>query len=144
MNWGNKIVVVFIGFAALIGTLVYSCMTQNFELVSADYYKDEIGYQKNIDGSSNASKISPLVISQINGNIEIKLPVEQINQPVTGKVWFYCATSSASDLKLPFITDKNGTMQIKRSLVSNANYLVKTSWQVNGKDYYNEQIFQLQ
>ena len=144
MNWGNKIVVVFIGFAALIGTLVYSCMTQDFELVSADYYKDEIAYQKNIDGSSNANKISPLVISQINDNIEIKLPDEQANQPVTGKVWFYCATSSASDLRLPLSTDKNGTMQIRRSLISNAKYLVKTSWQVNGKEFYNEQNFQLQ
>ena len=40
MNWGNKLMLVFIVFALLIGTLVYKSINTKYDLVSKDYYKD--------------------------------------------------------------------------------------------------------
>ena len=54
MTWGNKLLLVFAAFALLIGTLVYKCMQQNFELVSKDYYNDELQLykQKKLDAKA--------------------------------------------------------------------------------------------
>ena len=53
MNWGYKIVVAFVIFAAFIGTLVGICVNQDISLVAKDYYRQEIAYQEQIDRMAN-------------------------------------------------------------------------------------------
>ncbi|OYZ47929.1 MAG: hypothetical protein B7Y19_07425, partial [Sphingobacteriales bacterium 24-40-4] len=54
MNWGNKLVVVFVAFALFMGYMVYRALSTKYDLVSKDYYKDELRYQERIDGVKNA------------------------------------------------------------------------------------------
>lgn len=57
MNWGKSIVLAFIGFAMFIGVLVTICVKQNVNLVSKDYYKEELNYQEQIDQLANAEAL---------------------------------------------------------------------------------------
>lgn len=139
MNWGNKIAVVFIAFATLIGTLVYKCMNQNFELVSADYYNDELRYQEKIDGMNNANKLSNVELSQSTDEITIRLPKELDGLAVQGEAWFYCAPNSLHDRKIPVLVNESGIMKIAKSKLAKSPYLVKLSWQNGIEKYYNEQ-----
>ena len=139
MSWGNKILVAFIGFACLIGLLVYSCMQQNFELVSKDYYKDEIAYQQWIDGSRNANKLSGVQINQTTQGVAIKLPEEQNGMSVTGDVWFYAANRAANDRRMPLLVDENGLMIITKDSLAKTAYQVKINWKANDKQFYNTQ-----
>jgi hypothetical protein len=139
MTWGNKLVVVFIAFAALMSTLVYKCMNQNFELVSKDYYNDELRYQDKIDGMNNANKVSDVALMQTQtDDVEIMLPEELNGLATTGSVWFYCPTSSINDRKIPLQVNDEGVMQVKRGLLSATNYQVKITWQVGDDKYYAE------
>ena len=139
MNWGNKILLVFVGFAGLIGVLVYSCMQHNFELVSKDYYKDEVAYQQLIDGSSNANKISGLVIQQQATVIDLQLPVELKGMIIKGDVWLYCSSNAAYDQRLQLLVNAAGIMPIPIKLLHKGTYQVKINYTANGLQYYYTQ-----
>src|SRR5690348_3477734 len=123
MTWGNKLVLVFVAFAALMSTLVYKCMNQKFELVSKDYYNDELRYQDKIDGMNNANKLSTVALVQsTNDDVQITLPKELNGLAATGSVWFYCPTSAVNDRKLTLQVNEQGTMNVRRGLLAAANY----------------------
>ena len=108
MTWGNKLLLVFIGFALLMSTLVYKCAKQNFELVSKDYYNEELRYQDKIDGENNANKLSSVQIAQTSDEVSIQLPKELNGLTTAGEVWFYCAPNSSFDRKIPVKVNSNG------------------------------------
>lgn len=144
MSWGNKLVIVFVVFAGLIGTLVYNCTKQNFELVSKDYYNDELKYQEKIDGANNANKLTTVALSQSPAEVTIQLPKELNGLAVNGEAWFYCVTNSKNDRRLPMLVDEEGMMVIDKAKLATARYLVKLQWKVGNHDYYNEQTIRVQ
>jgi len=138
MTWGNKLLLVFAAFALLIGTLVYKCMQQNFELVSKDYYNDELRYQDKIDGMNNANKIGDVQLTDKGQQIAIQLPKEAQGLALTGQAWFYCATDSKKDRKIPLQVNDEGLMLIDKAKLAKAHYQVKLNWQTGADKYYIE------
>lgn len=139
MNWGHKVTIVFVGFALLIGTLVYKCTQQQYDLVSEDYYDQELKYQDKIDGSKQAASISPVTISQTASDVIIKMPEELKGEAMEGEVWLYCASKASNDLKLPLNIDYDGIMSINKNKISGSNYTAKISWS-SGKDKYYKEL----
>ena len=138
MNWGNKLIIVFIVFAALMSTLVYKSINTKFDLVSKDYYKDELRYQDKIDGMNNAAKVSDVIITQDHDNISIEFPKELKGFKANGESWFYCATDEQKDKKIAINLNENGSQIIPKSQFAKANYLVKISWKVGDRFYFSE------
>ena len=141
MSWGNKLIVVFIVFAGLMGTLVYACMQENFELVSKEYYNDELRYQDKIDGATNANKITPVVIGQTAEQVSIQFPKELQGMTAKGEAWFYCATNAGNDRKIPIALSEDGLFTVPKSLLVAARYQVKLYWTIGADKYYTEQTF---
>lgn len=143
MNWGNKLILVFIAFAGLMGTLIYKCMQTNFELVSKDYYSEELRYQDKIDGMNNANKISDIIISKDDEQVFIQLPKEMNGQAVEGQAWFYCVTNASNDRKLPIEANDDGLFVVEKTKLAKANYTVKLTWQVGEAKYHTEKSLEL-
>ena len=55
MNWGYKIMFVYLLFVVGMLTLVYKCTQQNTELVADNYYDQEVKYQERYNKLQNAS-----------------------------------------------------------------------------------------
>lgn len=139
MNWGNKLVVVFIVFGSFIGYLVYRAVTTKYDLVSKDYYKDELRYQDKIDRIKNASKISEVKVQQDAEAVIIHLPQEQKGYAITGDVFFYCITDDRNDYHTNLQVDStNSQIFLKKSLQKGA-YELKINWQLGKEIYYSEQ-----
>jgi len=139
MNWGNKLIIVFLIFAVLMGTLVYKCFNTKYDLVSKDYYKDELRYQDKIDGMANAAKVSDIAISQNTDFVTINLPKELNGDKPKGEIWFYCAKDDRKDKKFPFNIDTAGKQLILKSLLPKTKYQVKLNWKTtDNKIYYAE------
>jgi hypothetical protein len=139
MNWGNKLLITFIAFGAGISYLVYRSLNTSFELVEKDYYKNELQYQKVIDGTKRANELASPVKLQKNGDqIVLQLPEEMKNKDVSGDVWFYCAYDSRKDRKFRLNTDSAGIQSFHSSSILPGNYVVKIKWNENGKNYYSE------
>ena len=87
INWGHKIILVFVLFVSLIATLVYKSIHTNFELVTKEYYKDELVYQQVIDGTNNANKLGGVTtVSSDEQFVNITLPAEMKNQELKGNI----------------------------------------------------------
>lgn len=139
MSWGNKIIIVFLLFAGLIFTLVYKAINTKSELVSKDYYKDELRYQDKIDGVNNANKLSGISISQDAAQLILDLPKEMKGIKSDGEIWFYCSNDAAKDRKLPLQVDESGRQLIMKNTIAKGNYQLKLNWKSAGNKYYIEQ-----
>lgn len=138
MNWGYRLMTAFIAFALMIGYLVYRAVNTNFELVKADYYNDELAYQKVIDGRNKANALSTLpLLSQDGSTVALQMPDEMKSKNVTGKIWFYCAYDEKKDRKAPLQIDEHG-LQLFDNFLTAGNYTVKIDWDADGENYYTE------
>ncbi|MDE3252140.1 MAG: FixH family protein [Bacteroidota bacterium] len=139
MNWGNKLIIVFILFAGIIGTMVYKAINTKVELVSKDYYKEELRYQDRIDGRNNAAQIGKVAVTQNAESVEIAFPAEMKGLSVSGEAWFYCQTDDIKDRKIPLQVDENGRQLILKKELAKGSYDLKLNWEASSKQYYTEQ-----
>lgn len=135
MNWGRGLTFVFIGFALLIGALVYGAMHTKFELVTKDYYRDELGYQEKIDGAKNASAAGEITLTADADSVYLQLPASLHDTDLQADAWFYCKVNSEFDQR-SVIHVVNGRYSFSRKLFAAAAYELKLQLTAAGKKYY--------
>ena len=126
-NWGYKILFVYLSFAGGILYLVYRTSLENRDLVSDNYYEEELAYQKIIDQSAKTAKLSAaveVVIDQLNNTIQITLPPEFSNSNTIGKWDLYFAANRKMDIE-GTINTNNGYQQIPLPEGRSGNYTFK-------------------
>jgi hypothetical protein len=139
MNWGNKLLLAFVVFAAGMAFMVYQAVNTDFELVEKDYYKQELRYQQVIDGKAEAAKLSAAIeLEPVQGGIILQLPVEMHGAQPTGEILFYCANDSKKDRRFLLSVDNSGQQFFSTNLLLPGAYKGKISWIVNNKRYYAE------
>lgn len=142
MNWGNKLLVTFIVFGTAMSFLVYKSINTKSDLVSKEYYKDELAYQQVIDGTKNANALANKInITHNEKFITIQLPGELKGQPATGNILFYCAADASNDRKFDLKPDADGKQLLGKNMLAAVNYKVKIDWTVNGEHFYTETEF---
>ena len=140
MNWGNKLVLVFIAFGGLMTYMVSRCISTPVNLVSKEYYKDELAYQQVIDGTNLARTLtSDISLAVKHKYIQLQFPDEMKNREVTGEVWFYCPYSNVKDKKISISTNGEAEQRINRDSITDGHYIVKINWQSGNRHYYSEQ-----
>ena len=144
MSWGNKLLIAFICFVSMIAFMVYNCFKTPVNLVSKEYYKDELAYQQVIDGKNRLLTLgSDVKLQQQEGVIMVQLPDEMKQKVVSGNVWFYCASAANQDLRFTLQPDGNGRQFINRDSLMPGNYQVKVNWKDGADNYYSEQLFSI-
>ena len=144
MSWGNKLIIVFVVFAALMATLVYKATQTKFELVSKDYYQEELRYQDKIDGAGNAALEAPLLVRLKDGSVFLEFPELQKKSSITGEAWFYCSVDASKDNRIALNVNTLGIQQIDVKTFRKGNYVVKISYEANGKKYYSAHPLRIQ
>ena len=140
MNWGNRLVLVFLVFGAGMGYLGYRSMNTDYELVESDYYKQELRYQHVIDEHKSANALSAAVnIEKKEGALLLQFPEEMKNKSLTGELYFYCAYDSKKDKRVSLQSDSNGVQTIPAGTILPGSYTVKIKWSNGEKSYYSEQ-----
>ena len=140
MNWGRSLILVFIVFAAFMGYLVYRASGTHFDLVSKEYYKDELRYQDKIDGFRNAAAMDAVQLRvDSTGILQIRFPEQMKGKPVVGSLWLYCKTDAGKDLHIPLAEDTTGMRVINVSGKASGKYQAKLHWEVLRVPYEFEQ-----
>lgn len=142
MSWGNRLLLVFIAFAGLIATLVYKSVNTRFDLVSKDYYREELRYQDKIDGASNAATAGALRWLVSGDSLRISLPETMQTAAAEGDIWFYCATDASHDKRF-HVKWEEGAQAFALSDLTAKQYEVKVQLQSAGKPYYYRQNIDL-
>jgi hypothetical protein len=145
INWGHKLIAVFLAFGAMMSYMVYRSTKTNYDLVSPEYYKDEIAYQQVIDGSARANQLSGKpVIQQAGAVITIHFPGEMKNSGLKGSALFYCSSDARRDKKILLQTGPDAIQEIDSRQFVPGYYTVKLNWTTGNGNYYSEQPFLIQ
>lgn len=143
MSWGNKLVIVFIAFAALMATLVYRAVTTKFELVTKDYYKDELRYQDKLDGATNAVAAGNIKLLQDASTIGLTLPISLQRTALEGEAWFYCKTDATKDKRIQ-LKIQDGRYVFDKSAFQPGSYELKLQLSAGTTLYYYNEFITLQ
>lgn len=141
-NWGTKIAIVYLLFVAGILYLVMQSSRQKIDLVTPDYYEEEIKYQERIDQSRHADSLTgKLSVDRSGDSIMLRFPEELSEQPINGNVWIYYPADESLDVKTTFET-RNGQylFVLPSSRKRTGMSIVKTGWNCEGIKYYTENI----
>ncbi len=138
LGWGWKIAILYGCFAILILSLVIASNRQHFDLVSDDYYGEEVAYQKVIDASKNQSALSqPLQIHANESSVIIEFPNEFKDKMLTGSIQFYSPVNESWDHTYK-ITPQNNSFSISRTELQKTRYILKINCTIDGKNYHQE------
>lgn len=136
MNWGNKIVIVFVSFVILIITMVVISMKQDIYMVEEDYYKEEIAYEGKMNEIRNGQEWPGRVFVKQEGSV-LALGFEGAEK-VEGNVHFFRASNANLDFLIPIAEEVN--IPVEKFKVG--SWKVSFRWEAEGKKYFKEeQIF---
>jgi len=136
IGWGWKIGLLYGGFVVMMVGLVVASSRQNVDLVSNDYYVDEIKYQGVLDASKNESGLSGAIsVHADGGKVVIEFPADFQKSTIKGNVVFYAAANKDwdRDMGINVIDNK---MVVSRKALQNTLYQLKVTYTVDGRDYY--------
>ena len=136
MNWGYKILAVYLIFIAGILFLVVKSSSQNQDLVTPDYYEQELKYQQKIDETERANSLSADVKYEIiNHEIIIHFPEEMKAENLKATVLLYCTADKSKDLVKSMVTE-NGILSIALPEANKGLHELKITWVVKDLSYY--------
>lgn len=138
MNWGSKILIVYVAFVAGIVFMVFKSSTQSNDLVTTDYYAKELKYQDKIEEIKRTDALSAPVAYSIKDNaINIVFPKDFTGKKLSGEAVLYCPSDEKKDIKKNFsLKDESLQMQIPAG--SKGLYELHLSWEDGGVNYYFE------
>ena len=144
INWGTGIVIAFILFIAFI---MYFVINMNLnkkydhDLVTEDYYQEELLHQNVIDKVDNAKELKENVSwKKTDDGILISFPKDLDYKKITGKVFLYRPSNKKLDSEISISLSDYYLIIPKTSLLA-GRWNLNVDWKYDGKSYlYKESI----
>ncbi|MBD0778386.1 FixH family protein [Maribacter sp. ANRC-HE7] len=138
INWGTGIVLAFIGFISFILFFVVRMNMDdhaNHDLVTEEYYKAELGFQKEIDAETNANNLSSkLILHKTPEGLLVQFPEEIEPEKIKGTVSLYRPSNKHLDFDLP-ISLSNTHLLIPDKRLLDGRWDIKISWEYHDLPY---------
>lgn len=138
LTWGTGIVIAMISFMIFILSFVYKSIAMDeyqHELVSEDYYKDELHYQEEIDKMNNSNKLeSKITLSNSKEGIQVVFPKEIDPSTITGKIIFQRLSNEKLDFSEPIELQGHQQLIPVDNLVS-GKWIIKVEWESEQTQY---------
>ncbi len=140
--WPLGILVTFVlFFAGTVGLVVMAC-SQKVDLVSADYYEQELKFQGRIDRvelTQRTAGHAAINYDAAGRFITVSLPPEQTHLAVCGSIELYRPSASGLDRAVRFAPDAGGIQRLDASGLAPGLWRVRLSWTAEKENYYLEQ-----
>lgn len=117
-------------------TLIIKTSRQKVELVTDNYYEQEIQYQDEIDAMRNAQRMTEqIVIIQNDTTLIISFPNTLITDSIKGTIHFYRASDQYKDTKQRISPDYKNQHQVQKSNLHQGKYTMTIKWTYLDKPY---------
>ncbi|MBX7183061.1 MAG: FixH family protein [Bacteroidia bacterium] len=144
-NWGFRIVLLYVGFVALIVTMVVLTLRERVDLVSKDYYDQELKFQKRIDRINQTNELKTNLSWEVKpGKVQVNFPTELKGQKIKAKAFFFRPSDSSLDKTIEVSADTTCRAEISTSKLKPGMYKLQMEWEADQVAYYNEGIIQVQ
>lgn len=139
MNWGHKILITYGVFVAGIAYLVVRSVNEKVDLVTPEYYAEELKFQDKIDEQKNAATLSSAVSVDFKDHaLTLSFPAEFKGKEVKGKLLVYYPADKNKDLNMDFSTS-DAVYHAPLPENIHGGYELHINWTVDKVNYYTEQ-----
>jgi len=140
-RWPIGIAVTYISFMLiLIGIFVFSTFNK-VDLVTEDYYEQEIKYQQQIDRINRANSLATPVNwyhDTRKKQIIIQFPDEVNSKNIQGNIIFFRPSDATQDKMVALRLSSENLQTISTQHLVPGLWKLKIFWQINQEDYYTE------
>jgi len=143
--WPYAIIATFVLFAGYIGYMVQQAMRTSVDLVSPDYYQQELAYQQRMETVARTAALPAPVLVRYNATLQLlslQLPPTLVGQPLQGQIHFFRPSDQCLDFALPlqFIANQQ---QINTSKMQSGFWRVRLDFTAGKQAYFVEQDLRL-
>lgn len=145
MNWGYKILFLYLSFVAGMLYLVVQSTRQKIDLVSEDYYARTINFQDQINHTENASKGNLKVMidyDKAGKKIGFTFPKREGQLP-KGKITFFRPDNAALDFSIA-IDAPASVQEIPADELNRGLWRIQFNWELGGVPLYQEERIQIE
>ena len=144
INWGTGITIAMVLFMIFILQFLYRSFDSknNHELVSEDYYNDELYYQQEIDKLNNANQLKQnIILKRVDKGFLITFPLSMKSDSITGTIYFQRPSNKSLDFQKSIALNSSEWLITHSNLVS-GKWKVKIDWKYNKEEYlFKEDLF---
>ncbi len=144
INWGTAIVLVFIGFISFIMFFVIKMNTDKkyeHDLVTKEYYKKELAYQREIDAEKNARALNnDIDIQKTVQGLLITFPREIEYDKIIGAISLYRPSNKGLDFVIPIVL-KSHTLVIPKDRMIEGRWNITIDWRHEETPYLFKKSF---
>ena len=144
MSWGVKITMLYAGFVLFIATMVSMSISQKVDLVSEDYYEQELQFQDKINLFDRTQALSNQLSWQVQKDeLTLDFPAQFRGKQTSGKVFFFRPSDAVLDKSMKIQADTLTTKSISIKTLKKGLYKIQINWEVENIQYYNEGFIQI-
>ncbi|MFO7256928.1 MAG: FixH family protein [Bacteroidota bacterium] len=142
MNWGKAIILSFVLFGAFVAGMVTVCIRQDINLVTRDYYKEELAYQEQLDRKQNALdlEIQPEILIREN-HLEVHYP--EFGSVSSGTVMLFRPSDASLDHEFQLTPASGPVQRFELQSLAKGLYKARMQWVMDGREYYIEKVIVL-
>ncbi len=137
-NWGHGVALALGLFIAFILFMVFGFTygQQTSELVSDDYYGDELVYQEVIDAKRNAEHLTEIPkYQELAEGMQISFPSSIAPENKSVKFELFRTDDANLDVKKEITLDTNNEILVPKQVISKGPYTLKIKWSHAKKPY---------
>lgn len=137
-SWGHGVVLALFAFIVFILSMLFLFPNgqKNSEMVTDNYYEEELKYQDVIDAKKKADDLQEKpVYSQEKDGIKIVFPKEYDNTNTTAKFVLNRTDDQNLDIKKPVHLDASHSFMIPAQVLKVGNYTLRLMWTKDKTDY---------
>ena len=139
--WPLGITLFYVGFAVvLIGYAIVISRTTTFDLVSKNYYAEELAYQDRIDARNRVAALpeSP-TLTLTPPRLVLAFPTNYLDRVEGGLLHLYRPSDSKLDQMIPLEAGAKAARSVDVADKAKGLWKAKLRWRMDGEDYYLEE-----
>ena len=137
-SWGHGVVIALLAFIVFILSMMFLFPNgqKNSEMVTDNYYEEELKYQDVIDAKKKADDLQEKpVYSQDKNGIKITFPKDYDNSNTTVKFVLNRTDDQNLDIKKSVQLDAAKSFVIPSQILKVGNYTLRLTWTKDKTDY---------
>lgn len=140
--WPWGIIAVMAVFIVGLVVMIAFAVRSNSDLVSKDYYEDELRYQTQLDSARRTQQLDQRAVvayDESRKSIRIAVPTDHARQNPVGTVTLYRPSSAALDRNLKLELSADGSQQIDAADLAPGPWKIRVLWTVGTQEFYVDQ-----
>lgn len=146
-RWGIGIAVAYVVFFLAMVSMVIASRFQRSDLVSRDYYEQEIKYQQQIDRMARTAAHGRALDIRFDAELNaviVQFPTAVAGSKVSGTIALFRPANAAYDKSFEISVDAANRQLLACDRLPRGLWRVKITWQIDSEEYYTEEIVQLE